>query len=285
MMDDLEIRRPDRVTPVAAWGTPIRGEDGGVRYALIAFQDISEQRAMEATRAQLESRLHQTQRLESLGRLAAGLAHDFNNLLMPVVVCSELALEDLDPDSSAHEQVLQVHEAAEQAAKLTRQLLAFGRKQSLDLRDLDLNTELQGFARIFRRLVRNDIQVELHLDPELGKISGDPVQLQRVLMNLGLNAADAMPQGGRITFETANVPAGSEAALRVIDTGLGMDQQTLARIFEPFFSTKEAGTGTGLGLPTVYGIVAQHGGHIDVQSERGKGTTFDIQFPQSARAG
>jgi PAS domain S-box-containing protein len=285
MVDDLEIRRPDRTIPVAAWATPIRGEDGAVRYALVAFQDISEQRAMEANRAHLEARLHQAQRLESLGRLAGGLAHDFNNLLMPIVIGSELALEDLPGDSPLHEQLAQVHGAAEQAAQLTRQLLAFGRQQPLEMCDLDLNGELRGFAQMFRRLVRRDIEVELRLDPELGIILGDRSQLQRLFMNLGLNAVDAMPQGGRVTFQTENLAVDPGAALRVSDTGQGMDKDTLALIFEPFFSTKGPGKGTGLGLPTVYGIVTQHGGHIDVHSERGKGTTFDIQFPQRPAPG
>lgn len=279
MVDDMEIRRPDRSVPVAAWGTPIRGADGAVHYALVAFQDISAQRAMEANRAQLEARLHQAQRLESLGRLAGGIAHDFNNLLMPIMLSSDLALQELPADSPIREELAQVYGAAEQAAALTRELLAFGRQQALEMHELDLNGELQGFARMFRRIVRDDIELELRLDPELGKINGDASQLQRVFMNLGLNAVDAMPHGGRITLETENEPTSQEAVLRITDTGQGMDRETLARIFEPLFTTKPPGKGTGLGLPTVYGIVTQHGGHIDVHSERGKGTTFDIQLP------
>ncbi|MFT3926453.1 MAG: AAA family ATPase [Myxococcales bacterium] len=286
MADDLEVRSPNRRVPLAAWGTPIRGDDGAVRYAIVAFQDISTQRAMEAQRGRLEAQLHRAQRLESIGRLAAGVAHDFKNLLTPILGYSEIVAKALPPNSLVKQQIGQVYEAAEQAALLTNQLLTFGRQQPVEARELDLNQELQKFERMFSRLVRDDVEVLLQLDPALEKIRADPAQLQRVVMNLGMNALDAMPQGGRLTLETAAAPPSVQGeaagvALRVRDTGSGMDEETLAKIFEPFFTTKAPGKGTGLGLPAVYGMVTQHGGTITAESHPGQGTTFEIILPSA----
>ncbi|MFT3924504.1 MAG: AAA family ATPase [Myxococcales bacterium] len=294
MVDDIAVARRDRTVPIAAWATPIHGQDGAVRYAIVAFQDISAQREMETDRARLEAQLHQAQRLESIGRLSGGIAHDFNNLLTPILIYSELAIGALPEKSPIRAQIAQVRDAAESAASLTRQLLAFGRQQVLEPRELDLNQELLSFERMFRRLVREDIEVRLDLDRAIKLVLADHAQMQRVLMNLGTNAADAMPSSGTITFETRqgtllasdvdqpnDEPPVRRAAvvLRVHDTGQGMDTITLDKLFDPFFTTKPPGKGTGLGLPTVYGIVKQHGGEMSVHSEPGRGTTFEITLP------
>ncbi|MFT3927753.1 MAG: AAA family ATPase [Myxococcales bacterium] len=291
MEDDMEVVRPDRRVPIAAWGTPIRGDDGGVRYAVVAFQDITQQRAMEADRTRLEAQLHQAERLESIGRLAGGVAHDFNNLLTPMQIYADLAADALPPQSPVRAQIEQIRRSAEHAAELTRQLLTFGRKQALEARELDLNQEVRGFERLFRRVVREDIELDLRLAPALRPVRADPSQIQRILMNLAMNAADAMPHGGRITIETCvagDSPGSRDAseqeprppvALYVRDTGVGMDKDILEKIFDPFFSTKQPGKGSGLGLPTVHGLVSQHGGQLSVQSEPGRGTTFEILFP------
>jgi len=292
MADDLEIRLPGRTIPLAAWGTPILGEDGRVRYALAAFQDISSQREAERVRAQLESQLHQAERLESIGRLAGGIAHDFNNLLTPILIYADLSSQALPDDSPVRRNMNQIVDAAEQAAELTKQLLAFGRQQVLKPRELDLNQELRKFELMMRRVLRENIELELHLEPALRTIRADAAQMQRVFMNLGLNAADAMPHGGRMVFATQNVwlpetvhgaaasgPTGPSVSLRVSDTGHGMDKDAMSKVFAPFFTTKDVGKGTGLGLPTVHGVVAQHGGRIELYSEPGKGTTFEILFP------
>jgi signal transduction histidine kinase/CheY-like chemotaxis protein len=288
MVEDVELELPEgKRAPLAVWGTPIRNEDGAVRYAIVAFQDITEQRAAAATRASLETQLHQAQRLESIGRLAGGVAHDFNNLLTPILAYSELAAELLPLESPIRSYAIQIRDAAVQAAELTKQLLAVGRKQALEPRVLDLNHELQEFAKMLRRLVRENVELELRLAPKLGRVRADAAQLQRVFINLALNAGDAMPEGGRLTVETLNLPdsdalpSGPCVAFRVIDTGHGMSEATLARIFEPFFTTKGPGKGTGLGLATVHGIVAQHGGQLFVHSERDRGTTFEVRLPRA----
>ena len=273
--------------PIAVWGTPIRDEHDAVRYAIVAFQDITEQRTAAAARADLEAQLHQAQRLDSIGRLAGGVAHDFNNLLTPILAYSELAAEVLPDDSPVRAYAVQIRDAAVQAAELTRQLLAVGRKQALEPRALDLNRELQELEKMLRRVTRENIELELRLAPKLGRVRADAAQLQRVFINLALNAGDAMPDGGRLTVQTLDMPdskalpSGPCVAFRVIDTGHGMSKATLARIFEPFFTTKEPGKGTGLGLATVHGIVAQHGGQLFVQSEPGQGTTFEVRLPRA----
>lgn len=298
MVDDIEIRLHDRTVPLAIWGTPVRGDDGAVRYAILAFQDISLQRAADADRARLVEQLSQTERLESIGRLAGGVAHDFNNLLTPILALSDLAAGSLPSDAPIRGHLVQIRRAAEHAAELTRQLLAFGRRQVLEPQVLDLNQELRNFEGMLRRVVREDIDVQLRLDPELGRVRADPAQVQRVFMNLAMNAADAMPRGGQLTLETENVfrsgapnaldtaePLGQCVVLRVSDTGHGMDKQTLAKVFDPFFTTKAPGKGTGLGLPTVHGLVTQHGGQLLVRSEQGRGTTFELFLPRVSEHG
>jgi signal transduction histidine kinase/CheY-like chemotaxis protein len=249
--------------------------------------------AMEQAFRQSEERLRQSQKMEAIGQLAGGVAHDFNNLLTVITGRGELVLDAFaaaDPVRSDVELILQT---AERAAALTRQLLAFSRRQVLQPKVLDLNVLVGDMGKLLRRLIGEDIEVSLGLARDLGLVRVDPGQIEQVLMNLVVNARDAMPHGGRLVVETANVDItegepGSDAELRpgpyvqlaVGDSGVGMDPSTQARIFEPFFTTKGPGKGTGLGLATVYGIVKQSGGHIAVESAVGRGTTFRVSLPR-----
>jgi two-component system cell cycle sensor histidine kinase/response regulator CckA len=282
------LRRDGREIPVELAITPMRLEGAWLFSAFV--RDISE-------RHLLESQLRQAQKMEAVGRLAGGIAHDFNNLLTAVLGSVDLVLDELGPEAPARGDVEEIRKAALRAGELTRQLLAFSRQQVLAPRVLDLNALVANMGKLLRRLIGEDVELRTALAPDLGAVKADPGQLEQVIANLVVNARDAMPEGGRLTVETANaeldkdyadqhfpVPPGSYVLLAVSDTGTGMDPETKSRIFEPFFTTKEQGKGTGLGLATVYGVVKQSGGYIWVYSEPGQGTAFKIYLPRVREA-
>ena len=264
---------------------PLRSADGTARQVLGVATDITE-------RKQLEEQFRQAHKMEAVGRLAGGVAHDFNNVLTIIRAQTEFLLADLAANDPRRAEVLEIQGAADRAAAFTRQLLAFSRRQLLQPKVLDLNQVITGMEMMVRRLVGEDIVLLIKLAPEIPRIWADPGQLQQVILNLAVNARDAMPTGGTLLIETAVVELdehyprqhpsakpGTHVVLVVTDTGCGMDPATRSRIFEPFFTTKEPGKGTGLGLSTVYGIVKQSGGHIWVYSELGRGTAFKLYFP------
>lgn len=255
------------------------------RHALfVVYRDIGE-------RKRVENQLRQSQKMEAVGRLAGGVAHDFNNLLTVINGYGDMLLRRLPSGDPIRSQVEQIRKAGQRAAQLTQQLLAFSRKQLIQPKALDLNSLVADCGEMLSRLIGEDIELNIVLTPSLGHIMADPGQIHQVLMNLLVNARDAMPDGGRVTIETANVelqgterpevPAGSYVVLAVTDSGVGMDDETRQQIFEPFFTTKPVGEGTGLGLSMVYGIVKQAGGWIWVYSEPGEGTTFRIYWPRT----
>ncbi|HET7442048.1 MAG TPA: CHASE4 domain-containing protein [Terriglobales bacterium] len=279
------------------------GADGQTRYFLNSISGVVDngslvriwgsQREITEQR-RLEAQLRQAQKMEAIGRLAGGVAHDFNNLLSVIHGYTEILLRRFQPRDPAYREAKQVLTATERAAALTQQLLAFGRKQVLVPRVIDLNTVVKDMDHMLRRLIREDIDLDIRTDSHLWLVRADPAQMEQVIINLAVNASDAMPTGGRVILETRNVeldattsrqdPAlvpGSYVLLSVSDTGIGMDAETRARIFEPFFSTKELTKGTGLGLATVYGIVQQSGGYISVYSEPGHGSIFRVYLPRA----
>ncbi|HEX6278618.1 MAG TPA: PAS domain S-box protein, partial [Pyrinomonadaceae bacterium] len=257
-------------------------------------RDISERLAAQEALRSSEEQLRQAQKLESIGILAGGMAHDFNNMLTAINGYSDLVLRKLSPDDPIRKNVEEIRKAGERSAELTRQLLAFSRRQILQPQALNLNETIEETTSLLRRLIGEDITVTTRLHADLWKVEADPGQLSQVLMNLAINARDAMPKGGSLMIETSNVVLDEKYASRhvevapgryvmfaVSDTGLGMDEETKRRVFEPFFTTKSVGRGTGLGLSTVYGIVKQSGGNIWVYSEPDRGTTFKIYLPEA----
>jgi len=282
----LGRRKDDSEFPVFLSTGQIKDSQGLVIGICGIAQDITD-------RKRLEEQLFVSQKMEAVGLLAGGVAHDFNNLLGVIMGYSDLVLDGFPSDDPRCHQLQQIKKAGLRATSLTRQLLAFSRKQIFQPRVLDINALVTDFNKMLRRMVSEDIELVNILKPGLGQIKADPGQIEQVIMNLVVNARDAMPTGGKLIIETANadldetycrahpaVQPGRYVMVAVSDTGVGMDAKTQARIFEPFFTTKEQGKGTGLGLATVYGVVKQSGGYIWVYSEVGKGTTFKIYLPR-----
>lgn len=257
---------------------------GKGKAVLATFRDVTE-------RKHLEDQLHHSQKLEAMGRLAGGIAHDFNNLITAIIGYSQLALTRLATGNSPFDEIEEVIKAGKRAASLTSQLLAFSRKQIVQPKILDLNEIISDLRKMLARLIGEDVQLSVGLDPALGPVKVDRGHIEQVIVNLAVNARDAMPEGGKLSIQTETIlldepsvlhsgcQPGAYTVLSISDTGMGMDSETQSRIFEPFFTTKEKGKGTGLGLSTAYGIVRQSSGAITVESEPGRGTTFHIYLP------
>jgi PAS domain S-box-containing protein len=275
-----------RGATIAMAGTPLVGEHNELLGGVAVLRDVTRQR-------DLETQLSQSQKMEAIGRLAGGVAHDFNNLLVVIQSYAELLREDLLADQEKRGDLEEILAATRRAAALTKQLLAFSRSEPVQPTELRLSEVVAGIEKMLRRIIGEDIELTTELAPSLGVVRADAGQLDQVILNLSVNARDAMVGGGQLSITTQNVsfdakyestpsdvPAGEYVMLAVTDSGIGMDLETQRRIFEPFFTTKEVGQGTGLGLATVYGIVQQSGGHIRVHSELGRGTSFKIYFPR-----
>ena len=286
-------RKDGKTLQVLAKDQVIRDKQGRITGIRSMMEDVTERRRTEKALRKSEDQLRQWQKVEAIGRLAGGVAHDFNNLLTTITGCSEDLMGQFDPFDPRLEDIKEIHKAAERATALTRQLLAFGRRQVLHPQVLDLNSVVSGMEHMLRRLIGEDLEFVTLLEPEIGSVKVDRGQIEQVLMNLSVNARDAMPDGGKVTIETANVDLdekyarrhvsakpGAYVMLAISDTGCGMDKETQSHLFEPFFTTKEKGKGTGLGLSTVYGIIKQSGGNIWAYSELGRGSTFKIYLPR-----
>lgn len=280
-------KKDGRSITVRLTGRRVRDESRSIDCFEIFVEDVTERRS-------LERQLQQKDKMEAVGRLAGGIAHDFNNMIGAILGWAELGMETTPAEDRRHSHFGKIQQQAERAAALTRQLLAFARRRIFEPRNMDLNPAVREALDLLEKMIGSDIEVKTILAPDLGMIRSDPTQIEQVLMNLCLNARDAMPQGGRLVIETQNVEFSEEecrcqtdplpgryAQLAVTDNGTGMDATTLERIFEPFFTTKGVGKGTGLGLATVYGIVKQRDGFIHVDSKPGQGTTFRIYLPVS----
>jgi len=287
---ETNFRRRDGSTiPVRISGSILQDAEGAEHFEGYV-EDMTQQSA-------LEQQVRQAQKLEAVGRLAGGMAHDFNNVLVVIKLCTELMLREITPESPLSKPLLQIAAAADRAAALTRQMLAFGRQQMMQTRIINLNSVVSETSQMLRRVIGEDIQLVTRLDRAVNNSRLDPDQVAQVILNLAVNARDAMPGGGTLHLETSNVDLdeaytkehppvqpGRYVMLAVSDTGCGIDKSIVPRIFDPFFTTKEVGKGTGLGLSIVYGIVKQSGGYIWVYSEPGHGTTFKLYFPATNAA-
>ena len=286
-VERTRVRKDGARIDVVIWTAPLRDAGGQISGTIAIDSDVTERKI-------LEEQFRQSQKLEAVGRLAGGVAHDFNNLLTVITGYSEMLVTEAQNEPNLLDYAQEIQYAANRAAALTAQLLAFSRRQISQPRILDLNDIVSHSIKLLRRVIGEDIEIATHLSTGLGRVKADPIHIDQVIMNLVVNARDAMTQGGKLTIETANrmldaeyvgrhlgVEPGPYCLLAISDTGMGMDAATRSRLFEPFFTTKEAGKGTGLGLSIVYGIVKQNGGEIMVYSEPGKGTTFKIYFPMA----
>lgn len=285
------LRKDGAVRWLEMWAAPI--EYRGRRAIQAAIVDITDARKSQEEIASLQEQFRQAQKMEAIGRLAGGVAHDFNNLLTVIEGTCQLSLRDLPESDPMRQSFEQIMEASDRAAALTRQLLAFGRRQVMEVRVIDLNRVLEGLDKMLRRIIGEDIELVAFLQDGIGMVRADPGQIEQAIINIVVNARDAMPGGGKLTIETANVyldeeyvrlhhgvQPGPHVMVSISDTGAGMTPGVKEHVFEPFFSTKEGGKGTGLGLSTVYGIVKQSRGSVWVYSEPGRGTTFKIYLPR-----
>jgi PAS domain S-box-containing protein len=297
LIEELQTTPEGKTITLLSNKLPLRDSNGEISGLLGTYMDITERKSAEAEHAALDQQLRQAQKMETVGQLAGGVAHDFNNILTGISGYTELALEQLDTASPMREDLAEVLRLSKRAAELTRQLLAFSRRQTLQPQIININDMVADTTKMLKRVLGENIDLQFAPAPDLGNVRADPMQLEQVLMNLAINARDAMPAGGKLTIETANVELDAEYAashisvvpgryvmMAVSDTGHGMDAATRSRLFEPFFTTKDKSKGTGLGLATAYGIVKQHGGHIWVYSEPGKGATFKIYLPRVEEA-
>ena len=287
------VRKDGTLIWIELCRVPVYDKEGNLVAVEGIARDITERKRAEEEKAKLQGQLFQAQKLESVGMLTGGIAHDFNNLLTPIIGNAEMALSDMSREEPLYEIMEEIRNAGARAASLTRQLLAFSRKQILQPEVLDINGAVRETDKMLRRIIGEDIELKTILSPDLGRVEADVGQIEQVLMNLVVNARDAMPTGGKLTIETKNVELdetyardhvsvipGPYVMLAVSDTGAGMDKETRSHVFEPFFTTKDKGKGTGLGLSTVYGIVKQSRGNIWMYSEPGQGTTFKIYLPR-----
>ena len=277
--------------------SPVRNDRGQIEQVVIVSRDITERKLSEELLRRREEQLRQSQKMEAVGRLSGGIAHDFNNLLGVIIGYSESIEYRLEPGDPLRKSAVEIRKAGERAAALTHQLLAFSRQQALQPQILDLNALVTDMGTMLRRLIGMHIELSTSLAADLGRVKAEQSQIEQVIVNLAVNARDAMPDGGNLTIETSNLDVNQALANRlpflqpgpyvvlvVTDTGVGMDPQTRRHIFEPFFTTKGLGKGTGLGLATVYGVVKQSGGGVTVDSELGKGATFKIFLPRTQEA-
>lgn len=288
----LLLARDGSVIPIDDSAAPIIDSDGNMLGVVVAFHDIRDRRLAEDALRKAEDELRQAQKLESIGQLAGGVAHDFNNFLTAINGYCELLLRSGTLAEPNENMVRQIQKAGDRSAQLTSQLLAFSRQQMLNPRVLNVNSLITGAERLLQRVIGEHIQIVLDLAANLPNVKADPIQIEQIIINLSVNARDAMPEGGQLTIDTGGfelddsnrsmkpmMPVGKYVMIAVSDTGVGMDEATIGRVFEPFFTTKELGKGTGLGLATVYGIVRQSGGHVCVHSEVGIGSEFKVYLP------